>query len=137
MRIRELPGRLIVGAYVLHTGLEKWHGTLETAEAVHGMAANAYPVFKPMQPMQFLRTLAAGELAVGAALLSPVVPTALAGAALTGFSGALLGMYARSPGMRKESSIWPSSQGIAVSKDSWMLAIGLGLIADALTRRSP
>jgi hypothetical protein len=137
MRIRELPERSIVGAYVLHTGIEKWHGTQETAEAVHGMAANAYPVFKSMQPTKFLRMLAVGEMAVGAALLLPFVPTALAGAALTGFSGALVGMYARTPGMRKESSIWPSNQGIAVSKDSWMLAIGLGLMADALTSSAP
>lgn len=50
------------------------------------------------------------------------------------FSGALLGMYARIPAMRKEGSVWPSSQGTAVSKDSWMFAIGFGLVADALTR---
>lgn len=116
MKFREVPGRLIVGAYVLHTGIEKWNGEESTAEAVHGMAVNAYPVFKSMEPRTFLRTLAAGEMAVGAGLLLPVVPTALAGAALSGFSGALLGMYARIPGMRKEGSVWPSGQGIAISK---------------------
>ncbi len=134
MKLRELPGRLIVGAYVLHAGMEKWKGEEATAEAVHGMAVKAYPVFQSMQPTRFLRLLAAGEMAVGATLLVPIVTTGVAGVALTGFSGALLGLYARIPGMRKEGSIWPARQGIAISKDSWMLAIGLGLIADALTR---
>src|ERR1700733_9815470 len=108
MMFRELPGRLIVGAYVLHTGIEKWNGEESTADVVHGLAANAYPVFKSMEPKAFLRMLAVGEMAVGASLLLPPVPTALAGAALSGFSGALLGMYARTPGMRKEGSLWPS-----------------------------
>jgi hypothetical protein len=30
-------------------------------------------------------------------------------------------------------SIWPSQTGVAVSKDVWMLGIGLGLVADGLT----
>jgi hypothetical protein len=61
------------------------------------------------------------------------VPNAVAGAALTGFSGSLLAMYARTPSMRMPGSIWPSRTGIAVSKDVWMLGIGLGLVADGLT----
>lgn len=134
MKVRELPGRWIVGAYVLHTGMEKWRAGESTAEAVHGMAAGAYPVLKSLEPKKFLRMLAAGELAVGASLLLPSVPTVLAGTALSGFSGALLGLYARTPAMHKAGSIWPTGQGIAVSKDSWLLAIGLGLVADAVTR---
>jgi hypothetical protein len=35
--------------------------------------------------------------------------------------------------MRQPGSIWPTQQGIAVSKDIWMLGIGLGLLADAAT----
>jgi uncharacterized membrane protein YkgB len=42
-------------------------------------------------------------------------------------------MYARTPAMRKPGSIWPSQAGVAVSKDVWMLGIGLGLVADGLT----
>ena len=86
----------------------------------------------PWIPRQFLRLLAAGEIATGAALLAPMVSTAKAGAALTGFSGALLGLYAKTPGMRKPGSIWPTQQGTPISKDSWMLAIGLALIVDGL-----
>jgi uncharacterized membrane protein YphA (DoxX/SURF4 family) len=126
---------LITGAFILHTGLEKWRGDEKTAEAVHGMAAGAYPVFKELSPSRFLRLLAVGEIAVGAALLTPAVPTAVAGAALTGFSGALVGLYGRTPGMRKEGSIWPTPQGIGLSKDTWLLAIGLSLLADGCSRR--
>jgi uncharacterized membrane protein YphA (DoxX/SURF4 family) len=135
MSLRGFPTRFVTGAYILHTGLEKWRGDEKTAEAVHGMATGAYPVFKELSPQRFLRLLAAGEIAVGAALLTPMVPTAVAGAALTGFSGALVGLYGRTPGMRKEGSIWPTPQGTGLSKDSWLLAIGLGLLVDACSQR--
>jgi len=73
-------------------------------------------------------------MATGAALLLPFVPAAVAGLALTGFAGALLGLYARTPGMRREGSIWPTEQGITLAKDVWMLGIGLSLVLDDVTR---
>jgi uncharacterized membrane protein YphA (DoxX/SURF4 family) len=133
VKARDLPGRIATGAYILHSGLEKWHGDEIRAKAIHGAAANAFPVLQRIPPERFLRILAASEIAIGTALLVPVVPNAVAGAALTGFSGSLLAMYARTPSMRKPGSIWPSRTGIAVSKDVWMLGIGLGLVADGLT----
>lgn len=135
MRARDLPGRITTGAYILHAGLEKWHGDEARAQAVHGMAARAFPVLKDIPPERFLRLLAASEIAIGSALLAPVVPSALAGAALTGFSGSLVAMYGRTPALRKPGSIWPSQAGTGVSKDIWMLGIGLGLTMDALTSR--
>jgi hypothetical protein len=135
MKLSHIPLRAITGAYILHAGLGKWSADEVTAKAVHDSASAAYPVFASMQPTQFLRLLAAGEIATGATLLTPFVSTAKAGTALTGFSGALLGLYAKTPAWRKPGSIWPSPQGTAVSKDSWMLAIGLALLADALTER--
>jgi uncharacterized membrane protein YphA (DoxX/SURF4 family) len=132
MSFRAFPSRLVTGVYILHSGLEKWRGDEATAAAVHGMAAGAYPVFKTMTPASFLRVLAVGEIAVGAALLTPMVSSAAAGAALTGFSGALVGLYGRTPGMRRDGSVWPTPQGIGLSKDSWLLAIGLGLLADGI-----
>ncbi len=133
IKARDVPGRIATGAFILHAGLEKWKGDEARAKALHGMASGAYPMLKDIPPEQFLRLLAASEIALGSALLIPFVPTALAGVALTGFSGALLGMYAKTPGMRKPGSIWPSQQGTAVSKDVWMLGIGLGLTIDGLT----
>jgi uncharacterized membrane protein YphA (DoxX/SURF4 family) len=127
---RSLPGRLATGAFILHSGWEKWNGPAEQAEMVHGMAANAFPFLRSIPPVRFLRLLAAGEILTGAALLSPFVSNAVAGAALTGFSGSLLAMYARTPAMHRPGSVWPTQAGIAVSKDVWMLGIGLGLVAD-------
>jgi hypothetical protein len=57
----------------------------------------------------------------------------VAGAGLTAFSGGLLGLYARTPGMRKEGTPLPSPEGIALAKDVWMAGIGLGLVLDELT----
>jgi uncharacterized membrane protein YphA (DoxX/SURF4 family) len=135
MKLRNVPTRLATGAYILHTGWEKWHGDEDRAAGVHGMAANAFPVFSSMKATDFLKTLSVGELALGAALLTPFVPTALAGVALTGFSGALVAMYLRTDSLHKPGSVWPTAQGTGVSKDVWMLGIGLGLMADGLRSR--
>lgn len=132
MKLRNLPTRVVTGAYILHSGWGKWRGNEEQAAGVHGVAAGAFPVFNAMKPTDFLKTLSVGEMALGAALLTPVVPPVVAGAALTGFSGALVAMYLRTEGMHNPGSIWPTPQGTAISKDVWMLGIGLGLVLDEL-----
>lgn len=132
---RDLPGRAATGAFILHSGIEKWNGPSAQAEGVHAMAAGAFSFLKSIPPERFLKALAAGEVLTGALLLSPFVSNAVAGATLTGFSGSLLTMYARTPALRKPGSVWPTPAGIAVSKDVWMLGIGLGLLADAAKRR--
>lgn len=133
--VRDLPERLTTGAFILHSGLDKWPANDTRAAGVHGMAAGAFPVLKHLPPPLFLRILAASEIAVGTALLAPVVPAVVAGAALTAFSGTLVAMYGRTPALRQPGSIWPSPAGIAVSKDVWMLGIGLGLLADGVAGR--
>ncbi|SDH11841.1 DoxX family membrane protein [Nonomuraea jiangxiensis] len=134
IKARTLPGRLATGAYILHSGLEKWRDDDEQhAAGIHGTAANAFPFLKSMSPRRFMRLLAAGEIATGAALLAPFVPAAVAGAALTGFSASLVTMYLRTPALHKPGSVWPTPAGIGISKDVWMLGIGIGLIADAAT----
>ncbi|MDN5797231.1 MAG: hypothetical protein L0H79_15955 [Intrasporangium sp.] len=135
MKLRTIPLRLATGAYILHTGLSKRTATEETAVGLHGMAAGAYPLVKDVPPQQFVKALSVGEMAVGAALLAPFVPRGLAGLLLAGFGGGLVGMYARTPALRQPNSIWPSQQGTAISKDSWLLAIGLSLLLDAVTDR--
>jgi uncharacterized membrane protein YphA (DoxX/SURF4 family) len=135
VKARDLPARIATGGYILHSGLEKWHGDEARAKALHGVASKAFPVLERIPPERFLRILAASEIAIGTTLLAPVVPNAVAGAALTGFSGSLLTMYARTPAMRRPGSIWPSQTGVAISKDVWMLGIGLGLVADGLADR--
>ena len=131
LRPRDVPTRLSTGVYVLHAGLGKWKGGPEQAKGVHGMAAGAFPFLSEIDPPTFLKALAAGEIAVGAALLTPLIPNRLAGLGLTGFAGALVAMYLRTPSLHKPGSVWPTQAGTGVSKDVWMLGIGLGLLADA------
>lgn len=133
-KLRNLPTRLATGAFIFHSGLEKWKGSKEQAEMVHGMAKGTYPFLQSIPPGSFLKLLAIGEMLTGILLLAPCVSNAKAGLALTGFSGSLLGLYARTPGLRKPKSLWPEQAGIAVSKDVWMLGIGLGLLADSVKK---
>lgn len=127
--LEHLAGRIVTGAFILHSGLGKWNGAPETAEGTHGMASTAYPVLNRLRPARFLKLLAATEITIGAALLTPLVPDRIAGAALTGFSGGLLGLYARVPGLRREGSVWPTQNGTGIAKDVWMFGIGLDLLA--------
>jgi hypothetical protein len=108
--------------------MSKLQAGQETAEGVHGFATTAYPEFKRMRPEQFTKLLATSEIALGAALLTPIVPAALAGAGLTAFSAALLGLYMKVPGMRQQGSLKPTQEGQAIAKDSWLLGIGLSLL---------
>jgi hypothetical protein len=97
------------------------------------MAAGSFPVLEKVSPPTFVKLLAAGEMATGALLLAPFVSPVKSGAVLTAFSGALLTMYARTPGMRKPGSIWPTPQGIGLSKDVWMTGVGAGLVISGLS----
>ena len=130
----QLPIRAAAGAFLLNSGLSKWNAAEEKAKHLHGMARDAYPAFEGIPADVFTQALSAGEMAVGGALLAPFVPEWLAGAALTGFSGGLLGLYARLPGMRRPNSIRPTDDGLALAKDSWLFAMGLSLLAGAVTK---
>ncbi len=125
------PQRLAAGAYIFHSGMGKWKGEPQQAAYVHGAASQAFPFLKDIPPAQFLKALSVGEMVTGALLLVPIVPNAVAGAALTGFSGALVTMYLRTPEMHQPGSVWPTPAGMAVSKDVWMLGIGAGLVLEA------
>lgn len=131
--IANLPGRAVAGAFILNAGLAKWSGNEQTAIGVHGMAAGTYPFLKPIEATRFLKLLAAAEISLGAALLVPVVPAAVAGAGLVGFAGGLLGLYLRTPGMHER--LRPTQQGTAIAKDVWLLGIGAGLVLDELLAR--
>jgi uncharacterized membrane protein YphA (DoxX/SURF4 family) len=135
--LRDVPTRIATGAYITHAGWEKWQGDEQRAQGVHGMAAGAFPFLRALPSPTFLKALAAGELAIGSALLCPVVPNRLAGMALTGFAGALVTMYLRTEALHKPGSVWPTQAGIGVSKDVWMLAIGLDLLAGPVRGAKP
>jgi hypothetical protein len=135
VKISHLPLRLATGAFIANSGLAKLNAPDEVAHGVHGFATAAYPELKRLRPETFVRLLSAGELAVGAALLTPFVPSVVAGAALTAFSAGLLGLYLRVPGMRQGDSLKPTREGTVVAKDVWLLGIGLSLVLDGLTDR--
>ena len=136
VKLADLAPRVTTGVFILNSGLGKRNVDPEHAARLHGMASGAYPFLGKMDPQQFARLLSAGEITLGAALLLPVVPTAMAGAGLAAFAGGLVGMYLRTPGMRKEGSIAPTQQGIGLAKDVWMLGIGVGFVLDAVANRN-
>lgn len=133
MRLRNLWPRLATGAFILEQGLSKRSPEPETAEGLHGMATGTYPVLEKVDPQTFVKLLSNSEVALGALLLTPFVPKAVAGGALVGFAAGLVGLYLRTPGMRQEGSLRPSQEGLPLAKDVWMLAIGLGLVTESLT----
>ena len=135
VRARHLPPRLAAGAFILNSGIGKLSADEEAAARLHGFATGAYPFLGKLKPKDFVRLLAVSEIALGSALLLPVIPAAAAGGALAASSGGLLGLYARTPGMHQENSPRPTQQGTALAKDVWMMGIGLGLLIDDLTDR--
>lgn len=134
-RAHHLPTRLAAAAVILNSGVEKTGADEQTAAGLHGMASVTYPFLAGMEPKAFVRLLSRSEIALGAALLAPFVPSLLAGAALTGFAAGLLGLYLRTPGMRKEGSLRPTQNGTAIAKDLWLLGIGLSLVIEELGDR--
>jgi len=134
MRLRweYLPERVVTGVFVIHSGWQKVRAGEEHAKGLHGLATGTYPQFEKLPPVTFARALGAGEIGLGALLLAPAVPTVVAGAALTAFSGGLIGLYWNTPGMREPGSIWPTSEGMALAKDSWLVAMGLSMTLGGL-----
>lgn len=137
MNLRNVPTRLAAGAFVLNSGVGKWNADEQTAAGVHGMAAGAYPFLKSIPPKQFVKALSVAEMSIGGLLLTPFVPTRLAGLALTAFGGGLVGMYVRTPALHQAGSLRPTQAGVPIAKDSWLLAIGLSLLIDAGLRKLP
>ncbi len=130
--LRQLPLRLTAGAFMLNSGFGKVDADKSAAEQLHGFASGTYPMLGKVEPERFAKALSAAEIATGVALLVPFVPAAVAGVGLTAFSAGLIGLYLRTPGMRKQGSLRPTEQGIALAKDVWLLGIGLSLTFDGL-----
>jgi hypothetical protein len=134
--LSEIPARMSAGAFILNSGLGKRAVDDATAANLHGFAAGTYPFLAKLEPKQFVQLLSTAEIAIGALLLAPVVPTAVAGGVLTAFSAGLVGLYLRTPGMRKPGSLAPTEQGLAVAKDIWLLGIGLGMLSRGTIERT-
>src|SRR5699024_12587322 len=103
-----LPLRLATGAFILSSGLDKYGADEETAQGLHSTAKGTYPFLDKVAPAKFTQCLSLSEIALGSALILPIVPSRVAGAGLSAFACALLGMYLRAPGMRRPNSLRPA-----------------------------
>ncbi|GEM_PF-324144 len=135
MRMSHVPLRLAAGAFILNSGLSKLGMEHERAKHLHEMATVAYPMLKRVDPEPFGQALGAGEVALGATLLAPFIPSWMAGLALAGFSGSLVGLYVRTPSAHQENSLRPNDQGTALAKDTWLAGMAAALILDELSSR--
>lgn len=135
MKFSHIPLRAALGAFILNSGLGKWGLEGQPAEAVHGMAAGAIPQIRQIEPQKFARLLSGSEIALGAALLVPVIPSALVGLGVAAFGAGLMQLYWKTPGMHEPGSPRPTQQGIGIAKDVWLVGAGLTLILDDLTHR--
>jgi uncharacterized membrane protein YphA (DoxX/SURF4 family) len=131
-KLRRAPARIVTGAFILDSGISKLNGDEAKATALHGMACGTYPFLEKVPPKTFWRALAVGEIALGSALLLPIVPAGLAGMGLVAFSSGLMTMWWRTPGMHEDGSPRPTQQGTAIAKDAWLFGIGSGLMLDAI-----
>ena len=120
--------RGVTGAYLLQSGYGKRHLPTEAASGLQQFAATGIPQVAKMNADTFGKFIAASELGIGAALVTPFVPNRLAGLALGAFSAGLLSMYFRNPAMTQDDGIRPSEAGTALSKDVFLAASAGALI---------
>jgi hypothetical protein len=134
MRLNHIPLRLTTGAFILNAGWGKRHLDKDSAAGLQAMAARVIPPVNRIDAEKFARMLSYAEMTLGAALLTPFLPSRLAGIGLGIFSGSLFTMYLKTPGMTLEDGIRPSPQGTALAKDIWMLGIAAALVLDRKPR---
>ncbi|GAB3848530.1 hypothetical protein [Nesterenkonia populi] len=135
VKLSHMPVRIAAGALILNAGWDIRQLPEEAAEGVQEMGAKAMPEVNRLKTKDFREVLSDSELALGAALLLPAIPSWLAGAGLTAFSGGLLRMYLKSPEMTKDDGVRPTEVGTPIAKDIVMLGAGVTLILDDLFRR--
>ncbi|HEX8006653.1 MAG TPA: hypothetical protein VF482_09535 [Trebonia sp.] len=133
VRPQHLPARIATGVFIINSGVSKLQADDETAAGIHGFASGTYPFLRKLKAKDFARLLGATEVALGSALVLPIVPSVIAGAGLAAFSSGLLGLYIRTPGMRRPGTPLPTQEGVPMAKDIWMAGIGLSLVLDDLT----
>ena len=134
MRISHIPLRLATGAYILNSGMSKRNLDKDSAAGLQQMASHAFPQVMDLDPVRFGKLLSAAEITIGLTLLTPFVPSRLAGLMLGAFSGGMLTMYAKTPEWTEDDGIRPSAQGVPFAKDVWMAGVAAALILDRKNR---
>jgi hypothetical protein len=136
MRLSHVPLRLTTGAFLVSSGINALKAPAESSADLQKRAQVAFPQLPDVPPGVFGKGLAAGEIAVGAALLAPFVSPITAGVALTALSGALLKVWWVTPGMHEEGSPRPTPEGTAAAKDVSLLGAGAALVVGGVTDRA-
>ncbi|MDO4253832.1 MAG: hypothetical protein Q4C81_01600 [Kocuria sp.] len=134
MRLSNAILRGVSGAYLLQSGLGKKDAPVEVYDHLKTMAATGIPQFKEWDSKTFGQFLWLSEVGISGLLLTPFVSKRLAGLALTVFSAGMLTMYFNNDEMTQEDGLRPSQEGLSLSKDVWLAAIGLALVAQSKKR---
>lgn len=134
MKLSHIPLRLTTGAYILNSGLNKRNLDEESAAGLQHLAGNAFPQVLDLEPARFGKLLCAAEISLGLAMLTPFVPSRLAGLALGVFSGGMMRMYMKTPDFTEADGIRPTSAGTPFAKDVWLLGIAAALVLDTKSR---
>jgi uncharacterized membrane protein YphA (DoxX/SURF4 family) len=120
--------RLVSGAFILNSGIGKLRMPAESAQGLQSMAANAIPQVEKVEPAVFAKALAVGEIAVGSALLTPFIPSRMAGLGLGAFAAGLVATYLKTPGLTESDGIRPTPNGVPMAKDLWLAGIAVALV---------
>lgn len=128
LNIANLALRLVSGAYILNSGVGKLRLPAENAQGLQSMTANAIPQVEKLEPAVFGKALAVGEIGLGAALLTPFLPSRLVGLGLGAFAGGLVAVYLKTPGMTESDGIRPSANGVSLAKDFWLAGMAVALV---------
>lgn len=133
--ISNLALRAVSGVFILNSGISKLNLTADQAAGLQSSAQRVIPQLGDLKPEQFGNYLSFSEIALGALVLTPFIPSRLAGLGLGGFSAGLLAAYLKTPGMTEPDGVRPTPAGTAMAKDFWLAGIALALIFHR--RRSP
>lgn len=119
--LRRAPLRLTTGALVINSGISRFTVSDETSATIQHTAARYVPQVERIKPDLFSKLLAAGQVAVGSALLLPIVPSYAAGLGASLLGGSLAAAKWRTHGSRLSTD------------DLLMAGTGVSLLLDSLT----
>ena len=131
--VRRAPLRLTTGAFVLNSGVSTFNASDAKIQRLQASAAQLVPQVGQMTPRTFAKALAAGEVALGTALMLPIVPPAIAGLGLSAFAASLLATRRSSSGQHTDPPGETSTGPVPGATEAWMLGSGVALLLDALT----
>lgn len=128
--------RLIPAAMIINSGIGKLSMDAQSSAGLQQFAATGIKEMEKLPSDKFGKFIGISELAVGGALAAPFIPNRLAGAALTVFGSGLMTLYFNNEGNTLEDGVRPSESGLPLAKDSWLVAIGLGLMLSDSNKKS-